>query len=101
MRLVIVALVFAWGACDRTPVAEPIVALPIVVAVTPPTVAPRLPVAVVATDEPEPEPEPEPDVDVDDIPDSVDRCPDEPEDGSGFEDVDGCPDAADRDNLPG
>ena len=32
------------------------------------------------------------DRDSDDLADSVDRCPDEPEDRDGFEDNDGCPD---------
>lgn len=33
-----------------------------------------------------------PDRDHDGIPDSVDKCPDQPEDIDGFEDSDGCPD---------
>jgi outer membrane protein OmpA-like peptidoglycan-associated protein len=33
-----------------------------------------------------------PDTDHDGIPDSVDKCPTEPEDKDGFEDADGCPD---------
>jgi outer membrane protein OmpA-like peptidoglycan-associated protein len=36
----------------------------------------------------------QPDRDGDGIPDSVDRCPDEPENYNGFEDQDGCPDRA-------
>jgi outer membrane protein OmpA-like peptidoglycan-associated protein len=41
------------------------------------------------------------DSDDDGIPDSQDRCPDEPEDRDGFEDQDGCPDADnDRDGIP-
>ena len=37
-------------------------------------------------------PPPPPDRDADGIPDSVDQCPNEPEDIDGFEDSDGCPD---------
>jgi len=33
-----------------------------------------------------------PDRDADGIPDQVDKCPDEPENQNGYEDVDGCPD---------
>ncbi|MBX3126364.1 MAG: OmpA family protein [Polyangiaceae bacterium] len=41
------------------------------------------------------------DRDGDGIKDSVDRCPDEPEDFDGFEDADGCPDLDnDRDGIP-
>lgn len=41
------------------------------------------------------------DRDHDGIPDSSDRCPDDPEDCDGFEDEDGCPDEDnDRDGLP-
>ena len=41
------------------------------------------------------------DRDGDGIPDSVDACPDEPEDKDGFQDEDGCPDPDnDRDGIP-
>src|SRR5262245_48307376 len=41
------------------------------------------------------------DRDGDGIPDSVDRCPDEPEDYDGFQDDDGCPDPDnDNDGVP-
>ena len=43
------------------------------------------------------------DADGDGIPDETDKCPKEPEDQNGFEDQDGCPDAAkdsDGDGLP-
>ena len=41
------------------------------------------------------------DRDGDGIPDSVDRCPDEPEDYDGFQDDDGCPDRDnDNDGVP-
>jgi outer membrane protein OmpA-like peptidoglycan-associated protein len=41
------------------------------------------------------------DRDGDGIPDSVDRCPDEPEDRDGFEDQDGCPEVDnDHDGIP-
>jgi outer membrane protein OmpA-like peptidoglycan-associated protein len=43
----------------------------------------------------------EADRDGDGIPDSVDRCPDEPEDYDGFQDDDGCPDRDnDNDGVP-
>jgi hypothetical protein len=32
----------------------------------------------------------------DGVPDAVDRCPDEPEDQDGLEDVDGCPDVSEK-----
>jgi outer membrane protein OmpA-like peptidoglycan-associated protein len=42
-----------------------------------------------------------PDRDKDSIPDSLDKCPDVPEDKDGFEDSDGCPDYDnDRDGIP-
>jgi OmpA-OmpF porin, OOP family len=42
-----------------------------------------------------------PDTDHDGIPDSVDKCPTEPEDKDGFEDADGCPDPDnDKDGIP-
>src|SRR5215472_3462873 len=41
------------------------------------------------------------DRDGDGIPDTVDRCPDEPEDYDGFQDDDGCPDRDnDNDGVP-
>ncbi len=43
------------------------------------------------------------DADEDGIPDAADRCPADPEDKNGFEDADGCPDAArdtDADGIP-
>src|SRR5262249_21666054 len=41
------------------------------------------------------------DRDRDGIPDSVDKCPDKPEDKDGFEDEDGCPDLDnDKDGIP-
>ena len=44
---------------------------------------------------------PDGDADGDGIPDSVDRCPHEPEDKDGFEDQDGCPDPDnDHDGIP-
>jgi outer membrane protein OmpA-like peptidoglycan-associated protein/opacity protein-like surface antigen len=47
------------------------------------------------------EPEPVLDRDHDGIPDSVDKCPDQPEDKDGFEDADGCPDPDnDKDGIP-
>lgn len=42
-----------------------------------------------------------PDSDRDSVPDTLDRCPDLPEDRDGFEDADGCPDFDnDRDGIP-
>ena len=42
-----------------------------------------------------------PDRDHDGIPDSIDKCPDVPEDIDGFEDADGCPDYDnDKDGIP-
>jgi len=41
------------------------------------------------------------DSDRDDIPDNVDKCPNEPEDKDGFQDADGCPDPDnDADGIP-
>ncbi len=48
--------------------------------------APKVEEPVAATDTPPP------DRDGDGIPDSIDKCPDRPEDKDGFEDADGCPD---------
>ena len=46
-------------------------------------------------------PLPDGDADGDGIPDSVDKCPHEPEDMDGFQDADGCPDPDnDRDGIP-
>jgi OOP family OmpA-OmpF porin len=54
---------------------------------------------------PPPPPPPAPplvkDSDRDDIPDNVDKCPNEPEDRDGFQDTDGCPDPDnDGDGIP-
>ncbi|HEX8110546.1 MAG TPA: OmpA family protein, partial [Kofleriaceae bacterium] len=44
---------------------------------------------------------PDGDADGDGIPDSVDKCPSEPEDKDGFQDADGCPDPDnDHDGIP-
>jgi outer membrane protein OmpA-like peptidoglycan-associated protein len=44
---------------------------------------------------------PDGDADGDGIPDSIDKCPNEPEDFDGFEDADGCPDPDnDKDGIP-
>jgi hypothetical protein len=44
---------------------------------------------------------PDGDADGDGIPDSIDKCPNEPEDQDGFEDQDGCPDPDnDHDGIP-
>jgi hypothetical protein len=44
---------------------------------------------------------PDGDADGDGIPDSIDKCPNEPEDKDGFEDTDGCPDPDnDHDGIP-
>jgi outer membrane protein OmpA-like peptidoglycan-associated protein len=49
---------------------------------------------------PEP-PKPDGDADGDGIPDSIDKCPDEPEDKDMFDDADGCPDPDnDHDGIP-
>jgi len=48
-----------------------------------------------------PTPKPDVDTDGDGIPDSADRCPNEPEDKDMFEDTDGCPDLDnDHDGVP-
>jgi OOP family OmpA-OmpF porin len=54
---------------------------------------------------PPPPPPPAPvlrkDTDKDDIPDDVDKCPNDPEDKDGFQDADGCPDPDnDNDGIP-
>jgi hypothetical protein len=56
--------------------------------------------AVVPIHPPEP-PKPDGDADGDGIPDSIDKCPNEPEDKDMFEDGDGCPDPDnDHDGVP-
>ncbi len=61
-------------------------------------------VEVVLFDARDPPPEAPPgpsDRDGDGLEDSIDQCPDEPEDSDGFEDEDGCPDLDnDRDGIP-
>ena len=48
-----------------------------------------------------PPPAPDLDNDLDGIPDTLDKCPNEPEDKDGFEDEDGCPDPDnDKDGIP-
>jgi uncharacterized protein (TIGR03382 family) len=50
---------------------------------------------------PHPLPPPDGDRDGDGIPDSIDKCPDQPEDKDGFQDDDGCPDPDnDGDGIP-
>jgi outer membrane protein OmpA-like peptidoglycan-associated protein len=66
-----------------------------------PPVPPRAQGEVVAPPEPRREPPPPSDRDGDGIPDTLDKCPDEPEDFDGFEDDDGCPDPDnDKDGIP-
>jgi outer membrane protein OmpA-like peptidoglycan-associated protein len=68
---------------------HPVVEHPPIVEVTPPPPVTPLP------------PPPPPDRDGDGVPDSADKCPDQPEDKDGFEDADGCPDLDnDTDGIP-
>lgn len=56
---------------------------------------------IVSAPPPPPPPEPERDRDGDGILDSLDKCPDAPEDKDNFEDLDGCPDPDnDKDEIP-
>ncbi len=84
-------IVLMCAACDSAEDVAPAPPPPPNVAMT--TIARPVPVLAPAAVEVED------DRDSDDIPDVVDRCPDQPEDIDGFEDNDGCPDV-DRDVDP-